>query len=101
MLCQHLGYKDTAANDIKTYLFWPGYHILTGDLICYNTQSTGSSCCVHVVPVRTTSNIYMPYVKCEYSLYSTNNGHKIRSNKLYMAEVQLTYCSVPRFPITH
>jgi hypothetical protein len=101
MLCQHLGYKEMAANDIKVDKLGVGYSILIGDLICYDTQSNGTSCCVHLVPFETTSSIKMQYVRCEYGLYSTNNGHKIRSNKACMHGRGLNYCSVPRFPTTH
>jgi hypothetical protein len=63
MLCQHLGFRETDANVINTYWSRRSYKIATGDLICYNTLSSGTSCCTHLVPSTNTS--YLSYAKCE------------------------------------
>ncbi|XP_028402594.1 receptor-type tyrosine-protein phosphatase F-like isoform X2 [Dendronephthya gigantea] len=39
--------------------------IATGDLVCYNTGSGGTSCCVHLVPSTTNSSGYIPYAECK------------------------------------
>ncbi len=66
MMCQHLGFEETASNSIDTRQLGSGRHIATGDLICYNTQSSETSCCVHLQPSTTTSSITFPYVRCKY-----------------------------------
>jgi hypothetical protein len=66
MLCQHLGFKETDANDIRSVSILSYYYnIATGDFICYNTQLSGTSCCIHLVPSTTPSKISIPYVECE------------------------------------
>jgi hypothetical protein len=63
MLCQHLGFRQTDANLINTFWSRRSYKIATGDLICYNTLPSGTSCCTHLVPSTNTS--YRSYAKCE------------------------------------
>ena len=68
MLCQHLGFEETASNDIATAYrrSTTGLHFATGDLICYNTRSSETSCCVHLQPSTTTASITLPNAKCKY-----------------------------------
>ena len=68
MLCQHLGFKETDAKDPKIIQFKSRYRIAIGDLICYNTQPNGTSCCVHLVPSIASSNVQIPYARCEYDI---------------------------------
>ncbi len=68
MLCQHLGFYETDASATITGRFTQaGYKIATGDLICYNTQTSETSCCVHLRP-STTKGIArkIPYARCKY-----------------------------------
>ena len=69
MLCQYLGFDKTDANDINTGQFGSGLLIATGDLICNNTQASGISCCTHLVPSTTTSNVRISKVRCEYGIH--------------------------------
>ena len=71
MLCQHLGFKETDAKDPETFWFGSGYKIAIGDLICYNTQPSGTSCCVHLVPSIASSNVPIPFARCEYDISIT------------------------------
>jgi hypothetical protein len=68
MLCQHLGFDETDANDISNHRSNVERDIATGDLICYNTQGIGTSCCVHLQMSAIEYNVDLPYVKCEYFL---------------------------------
>ena len=74
MLCQHLGFEDTAV--ISTAQLYGRRQIATGDLICYKTQSSETSCCVHLQPSTTTSSITLPYVRCKYKV-NAGSRHKI------------------------
>ena len=73
MLCQHLGFKETDANDISFYQIDDGRNVATGNLKCKNTQPNGTSCCIHLVlNSKTKSNVdRLSYAKCEYSLRVT------------------------------
>ena len=71
MLCRHLGFKETDAKDPKIIWFGSGYKIANGDLIFYNTQPSGTSCCVHLVPSIASSNVPIPYARCEYDISIT------------------------------
>jgi hypothetical protein len=71
MLCQHLGFKETDAKDPKTIWVGSRYKIAIGDLICYNTQPSGTSCCVHLVPSIPSSNVPIPFARCEYDISIT------------------------------
>ncbi len=67
MLCLHLGFYETDASATATGTFTrAGYKIATGDLICYNTQTSGTSCCVHLQPSTTKEIVRkMPYARCK------------------------------------
>jgi hypothetical protein len=79
MLCQHLGFKETDANAIRFIKIGCEQDIATGNLICYKTQPSGTSCCIRLVPSKTKSDVDMPYVKCEYGLRVTD----IKSAEIY------------------
>ena len=68
MLCKHLGFSETSANAIRNMEIGSNEKIVTGDLACYNTGSSETSCCVHLVPSITTSKVNIPYTECEYIL---------------------------------
>jgi hypothetical protein len=68
MLCRHLGFKETDAKHPETNPFRLNYRIAIGDLICYNTQPSVTSCCVHLVPSIASSNVQIPYVRCKYDI---------------------------------
>jgi hypothetical protein len=68
MLCQHLGFEETADNKIVIKQLGGGNDIATGDFICHNSiQSSGTSCCIHLQPSKppreTTSQF--PDVQCK------------------------------------
>ncbi|XP_028402587.1 phosphatidylinositol phosphatase PTPRQ-like [Dendronephthya gigantea] len=65
MLCEHLGFNETGANTIRNMEIAANEEIASGDLVCYNRGSNGTSCCVHLVPFTTTSNVNISYVKCK------------------------------------
>ena len=65
MLCQHLGFEEINGNKIETRRLGSGQQIASGDLICYNTQSSGTSCCAHLEPSTSTTSIRIPYVRCK------------------------------------
>jgi hypothetical protein len=68
MLCQHLGFEETADNRIVTNLLGRNQPIATGDLICYNTmQPSGTSCCIHLQPSKSPLNptSQIPLVQCK------------------------------------
>ena len=64
MLCQHLKFNETDENNIITKNIGSGNEIATGDLICYGTQPSGKSCCIHLEPSISTSSTTVPYVTC-------------------------------------
>jgi hypothetical protein len=66
MLCQHLGFEEITGNNMETKQLERGQKIATGDLICYNTQLNGTSCCVHLESSTTTTTTVAPYVRCKY-----------------------------------
>ena len=68
MLCQHLGFQEIDGNNVVTSQLGSGQQIFTGDLICYNTQSSRTSCCVHLKPSTSTTRTKIPYVRCKYNL---------------------------------
>ena len=65
MLCRHLGFGETSVNAVKLVEVGTNEQIATGDLMCYNTESSGISCCVHLVPSTTASNVNIPYAECK------------------------------------
>ncbi|CAB4042576.1 retinoschisin-like, partial, partial [Paramuricea clavata] len=65
MLCRHLGFKETDANDINFHGLILAIMIVTGDLICYNTHSGETSCCVHLKPYATKFFVSLPYARCK------------------------------------
>ena len=75
MLCQHLGFDEIDGNVIETRQLGSGEQIATGDLICYDTQSSGASCCVHFTPSISTTSTTIPDVRCKYDL-------RVRGGKL-------------------
>ena len=67
MLCQHLGFEEMNGNIIETKQLETELQIAAGDLICYNTQSSRTSCCVHLEPSTSTTSITIPYTRCKYT----------------------------------
>ena len=65
MLCQHLGFNET--DYFRSDRFRSSPDFATGDLICYNTQDSGTSCCTHLVP-STNNLVRITHVRCEYDL---------------------------------
>ncbi|XP_028402571.1 receptor-type tyrosine-protein phosphatase F-like isoform X3 [Dendronephthya gigantea] len=65
MLCEHLGFSETSANTIRNMEITANEEIASGDLVCYNTGSNGTSCCVHLVPSTTTTKVDIPYAECK------------------------------------
>ncbi|XP_028402588.1 receptor-type tyrosine-protein phosphatase F-like [Dendronephthya gigantea] len=65
MLCKHLGFSETSANPIRTMEITANEEIASGDLVCYNTGSGGTSCCVHLVPSTTTAKVDITYAECK------------------------------------
>ena len=83
MLCQHLGFNET--DDFRSDWFGSRPDIATGDLICYNTQASGTSCCTHLVPSRPTNNLVrITHVRCEYDLRVT----RIKWAKIKRIEIE-------------
>ena len=77
MLCQHLGFKKINGNNsIETRQLGSGKQIVTGDLICYNAQSSGTSCCVHLKPSISTTSTMIPHVRCKPSYIHYESPHK-------------------------
>ncbi|XP_028413353.1 uncharacterized protein LOC114536224 [Dendronephthya gigantea] len=67
MLCKHLGFGETGVNAVKKVEIGANEKIGTGDLVCYsNTRSSETSCCAHLVPSTTTSNMNISYVECKF-----------------------------------
>lgn len=64
MLCQHLKLNEAEESDIFTKTIGGGKKIANGDLICYSTQPTGTSCCIHLESSMSTSRTAVPYVTC-------------------------------------
>ncbi|XP_028402574.1 receptor-type tyrosine-protein phosphatase S-like isoform X6 [Dendronephthya gigantea] len=64
-LCEHLGFSETSANTIRNMEIAANKEIASGDLVCNNTGSSGTSCCVHLVPSTTTSNVNISYAECK------------------------------------
>ena len=62
-LCQHLGFGEIEmtitgrTRDIDD--------IATGDLVCYNKQPSGTSCCAYLQPSKTSSSITVPFANCK------------------------------------
>ncbi|XP_028402580.1 receptor-type tyrosine-protein phosphatase delta-like isoform X10 [Dendronephthya gigantea] len=65
MLCEHLGFGETSANTIRNMEITANEEIASGDLVCYNTGSGGTSCCVHLVPSTTTAKVDTTYAECK------------------------------------
>ncbi|CAB4043798.1 Hypothetical predicted protein, partial [Paramuricea clavata] len=68
MLCEHLGFEETADNKIVIGRSGGGVDIATGDFICYNTiQPSGTSCCIHLQPSRPPrgTTFQIPDVQCK------------------------------------
>jgi hypothetical protein len=65
MLCQHLGFETFDDISAETRQFEKGQQIITGDLICHNTEPNGTSCCIHLKPSTSNTNTKIPYVKCK------------------------------------
>ncbi|XP_028402428.1 receptor-type tyrosine-protein phosphatase S-like [Dendronephthya gigantea] len=65
MLCEHLGFRETSANPIRNMEIAANEEIASGDLVCYNTGLSGTSCCVYLVPSTTNSSVNIPYVECK------------------------------------
>ena len=66
MLCQHFGFEEITGNNLETQQLPSGEAITAGDLICYNKEVNGTSCCVHLEPSTTTTTTEVPYVRCKY-----------------------------------
>ena len=66
MLCQHLGFHETNEDTVTTGHVNSGCNILTGDLICYNTQPSKTSCCVFLKPSTTNKTVDgISYARCK------------------------------------
>lgn len=63
LLCQHLGFNEDANITRKNT---NSRDIATGDLICYHTQPSGTSCCAYLHPSTTSSRISIPSVNCKF-----------------------------------
>ena len=72
MVCKHLGFTETSVNAIRSKEIGSNEKIATGDLACYDTASSGISCCVNLVPSTTTSKVDLPYAECELWVYTLN-----------------------------
>ena len=68
MLCRHLGFNETDENKISTKTITNG-NIATGNLICYNTAASETSCCIHLEPSPVSTIVKIPSVNCEYIVY--------------------------------
>ncbi|CAB4024817.1 retinoschisin-like isoform X2 [Paramuricea clavata] len=78
MLCQHLGFEETADNKIVTKQLGSGQNIATGDFVCYNTiQPSGTSCCIHLEPSTSPPSTKITDVQCKICdkplLHDTND----------------------------
>ena len=65
MLCQHLGFETFDGITTETRKLISGQQIATGDLICYNSQPNGTSCCIHLEPSTSSTSTKIPYVNCK------------------------------------
>jgi hypothetical protein len=65
-----LGFEEIDSNVIQTGQLGSGRQIATGDLICYDTQSSRTSCCVHLKPSISTTSTRIPYMSCKYAIYT-------------------------------
>lgn len=67
ILCQLLGFDETDKNEVSLRGSGNNQDIATGELICYNTQSNGISCCADMERLNTgNTGVDIPYVTCEY-----------------------------------
>ena len=67
-LCQHLGFQGSRDGGVNFGRARDGESVVAGDLVCYNTQSGGTSCCSYLQPKTATSTDKIPSVECEYIL---------------------------------
>lgn len=72
LLCEHLGFDEE--KDIRYKHINRGEIIATGDLICYKTQSGGTSCCAYLQRSKSSSTTYIPNLRCKYSLKIKRGG---------------------------
>lgn len=71
MLCKHLGFEESANLDLVFSEELRSVEtIVTGDLICYNTQPSRTSCCAHLHSSTTNSYTNLTVVNCKYSVNS-------------------------------
>ncbi|XP_028399358.1 uncharacterized protein LOC114522809 [Dendronephthya gigantea] len=64
ILCEHLGFSETSANTIRNMEIAANEEIASGDLVCNNnTGSSGTSCCVDLVPSTTFLNVNISYAE--------------------------------------
>ena len=101
MLCQYLGFEEIDGNNIETTQLGSGQEIVTGDLICYNTQSNRTSCCVHLNPLTTNTSTAIPDVRCKYALLAAAEGKLLKGvvHLLTWADIQL--CDYRYYKIKH
>ncbi|XP_028402584.1 receptor-type tyrosine-protein phosphatase F-like isoform X2 [Dendronephthya gigantea] len=64
-ICQHLGFQDRLNNRVSFGNARNGRSIVAGDLVCYNTQSGETSCCVYLQRKTAKSAEKLPYVECK------------------------------------
>ena len=64
-LCQYLGFQGSRDGGVYFTKAHNGESVVAGDLVCYNTQSGGTSCCSHLQPKTATSTDKISYVECE------------------------------------
>ena len=65
-LCQYLGFQGRRDNGLRSGKTNNRESIVAGDLVCYNTQSGGTSCCTYLQPKTGNTNDRIPFVECKY-----------------------------------
>ena len=63
MFCEYLGFSDADAS-IRGAILNTRNDIATGEFICYERQSEGISCCVHLKSPEKNRN-WIPYARCK------------------------------------
>ena len=71
MLCNHLGF-NAMENDFSSGQCGKGCKIASGDLVCYNTLPSRTSCCVHLQPSVAREIVSLPYARCKFTCFTKN-----------------------------
>ena len=71
MLCHHLGF-NAMENDLSSSQCGKGCKIASGDVVCYNSHPSRTSCCVHLQPSIARENVLLPYARCKYTCFMNN-----------------------------